>query len=363
MTSTLKGVQKIDLPSELAPPDLSWACLDRFMPMNMLVDDHGLIRHVGPTLAKVLPERDVIGQPFQNAFDLRRPRRIRSIDDISKQAAVRLSVRLRDAYATQLIGFATCMNGGTLVLINFSFGISVVDAVARYGLAGSDFAPTDLTLELLYLVEAKSAAQRASAQTSTKLLGQKEEAMARAGSDALTGLANRLSLDRVLSRLISRHMPFTLMNLDLDFFKAVNDTLGHAAGDHVLKEVARILLDETRGEDTVARVGGDEFVLLFPGLTNPARIQSIAQRMIARLEEPIPYRDETCRISASIGMVDSTLYPRPEAKQMLDHADIALYASKEGGRARATFFDPSMVGQDDGAATRDDDIRSDHKPP
>ncbi len=122
-------------------------------------------------------------------------------------------------------------------------------------------------------------------------------------------------------------------------------------------------MDETRGEDTVARVGGDEFVLLFPGLTNPARIQSIAQRMIARLEEPIPYRDETCRISASIGMVDSTLYPRPEAKQMLDHADIALYASKEGGRARATFFDPSMVGQDDGAATRDDDIRSDHKPP
>jgi len=338
---------------------LNMANLDQMMPMHLLVDARGVIRHVGPTLSKVLPFADMEGQSFLRAFELRRPRKIQSISDVCANEGVKIYVRLRDAHATQLIGTAACLPGESLVLINLSFGISVVEAVARYGLAGSDFAPTDLTLEMLYLMEAKSLAQAASGQLSTKLQGEKDEAMARAGSDMLTGLANRRSLNEALHRLISRRMPFTLMHLDLDHFKAVNDTLGHAAGDHVLQEVARILLEETRADDTVARVGGDEFVLIFPGLTERKRLLSIAARMIHRLEEPVDFRGEPCRISASIGMVESTLYPLPEADQMLEDADIALYASKDGGRAQATFFESTMAGGEGHAARQENAILSD----
>ncbi|WP_300517782.1 diguanylate cyclase [Aliiroseovarius sp.] len=335
------------------------ANLDRLMPMHLLVDARGLIRHVGPTLAKVLPLPDMVGQSFLRAFALRRPRKIRSITDVRENEGVKIHVRLHDEHATQLVGTAVCLPGEGMVLLNLSFGISVVEAVARYGLAGSDFPATDLTLELLYLVESKSAAQAASGQLSTKLRGEKDAAVARAGSDMLTGLANRLSLNEVLHRLISRRMPFALVHLDLDHFKAVNDTLGHAAGDHVLQEVSRILLEETRADDTVARVGGDEFVLVFPGLTERALLLTIAQRMIFRLEQPFDFRGEPCRISASIGMVESTLYARPVAEQMLEDADIALYASKYGGRAQATFFEKAMAGGEGHAAGREDVILSD----
>ncbi len=338
---------------------LKMANLDQMMPMNLLVDARGVIRHVGPTLAKVLPYPDMEGQSFLRAFELRRPRRIQSIADVCANEGVKIYVRLRDAHATQLIGTAVCLPGKNQVLLNLSFGVSVIDAVARYGLAGSDFAPTDLTLDMLYIMESKSLAQAASGQLSTKLQGEKDEAMARAGSDMLTGLSNRLSLNEVLHRLISRRMPFTLMHLDLDHFKAVNDTLGHAAGDHVLQEVARILLEETREDDTVARVGGDEFVLIFPGLTDRDRLQSVAERMITRLEEPVDFRGDVCRISASIGMVESTLYATPVADQMLEDADIALYASKDGGRAQATFFEQAMAGGEGHAAGQENVILSD----
>ncbi len=97
------------------------------------------------------------------------------------------------------------------------------------------------------------------------------------------------------------------MHLDLDFFKSVNDRLGHAAGDYVLQQAARIMLEETRSEDSVARIGGDEFVLIFKGLSNRNVLGTIAARLIARLREPMAFEGETCEVSASIG--DRLVYP------------------------------------------------------
>ncbi|MCI2398597.1 diguanylate cyclase [Aliiroseovarius subalbicans] len=325
---------------------LGHAALDHMMPMHVLVDSTGVILHAGPTLAKIRPGKPLTGQSFFRTFELRRPRYIDSMEAVFAHQGAKVYVRLRDEHKTQLIGVAACLPGQEGVLLNFSFGITILDAVKRYDLAGSDFAPTDLTLEMLYLVEAKSAAMEASNKLAHKLHGQKSEAEAEASSDTLTGLHNRRALDQALDRLISRDIPFTLMNLDLDFFKAVNDTLGHAAGDLVLKQVARILVEETRDDDLVARVGGDEFVLLFPGMTDEVRLMAISRRIIRRLEEPVPYRDEFCRISASIGMVRSNCYPVPSAERMLEDADIALYASKDRGRAQATMFSAALVDGD-----------------
>lgn len=323
---------------------LAAEALDRLMPMHLLVDSEGIIVHAGPTVAKIHPGQVLEGKAFFDVFVARRPNHTDDLEKICVLAGGKFTLRMRDAERTPLIATGVCLSDGG-VLVNLSFGIAVVDAVARFALAGSDFAATDLTLELLYLVEANSAAMAESRNLNERLHGAKIEAEAEALSDTLTGLRNRRALDQILPRLIARGAPFTLLHLDLDFFKQVNDTLGHAAGDLVLREVAQILMAETRDDDVVARVGGDEFVLIFNGLTDGRRLGTIAGRLIRRLEEPIPYGAQAARISASIGISVSTSYDAPETARMMQDADEALYASKARGRACFTFHAPESHGQ------------------
>jgi diguanylate cyclase (GGDEF)-like protein len=211
-------------------------------------------------------------------------------------------------------------------------------------LTDADFAATDLAMELLYLVEAKTAVTEELRQLNLRLQGARDAAEEQALTDTLTGLRNRRALDFAMSHLIDQHIPFGLMHIDLDYFKAVNDTLGHAAGDHVLREVAKTLMAETRSGDTVARVGGDEFVVLFKTLTEPDMLHGIAERVVMRLSEPMLFEGKICRISASIGITISTNYTIPLADRMLSDADEALYASKNAGRGQAQMF--QMQSQD-----------------
>jgi diguanylate cyclase (GGDEF)-like protein len=326
----------------LQPISMAPAALDVIMPMHVVVDSSDRILHVGPTIAKIHPGQELDGQRFFDVFELRRPRKVDGLAALCAKAGAKFYLRLRDADSTPVIASATGLEAEQGVLVNLSFGIAVVDAVARFNLAGSDFAATDLTLEMLYLVEAKSAAMAESRKLNERLHGAKAQAELQAMSDTLTGLANRRALDQMLARVIGRGVPFTLMHLDLDYFKQVNDTLGHAAGDAVLKEVARILLDVTRGDDVVSRVGGDEFVILIKELTDPTRLEAIAGRLIERLEVPIAVDLNEAQISASIGMVTSRHYTKPEAKQMMNDADIALYTSKDRGRARSTMYSTDL---------------------
>lgn len=328
-----------------APVRLPVEALDRLMPMHVLVDAGGVITHAGPTVIKIHPGHVLIGQRFFDLFALRRPKHAESLEAVCCQVGAKFTLRMRDPERTPLIATGVCPEGGAGVLVNLSFGIAVVEAAARFALAGSDFAATDLTLELLYLVEANAAAMAESRNLNDRLHGAKIEAEAEALSDTLTGLRNRRALDQMLPRLIARASPFTLMHIDLDFFKQVNDTLGHAAGDQVLREVARVLLDVTRAEDVVARVGGDEFVIVFNGLTDYKRLRAIAARLIRRLEEPIPFAASSARISASIGLAISTTYELPDPATMMRDADLALYASKARGRASFTFHRPEADGR------------------
>lgn len=316
--------------------------LDTLMPMHLVVDPGGHVLHAGPALEKVFPARPLAGARFFDLLELRRPSGGDDLAAIARSVGRKIYLRLRDADRTPLIATAVALDGGAGVLVNLSFGIAVIDAVARFNLAGSDFAATDLTLEMLYLVEAKSAAMAESRKLNERLHGAKTMAEAEALSDELTGLGNRRALDQALARLLARQLPFTLMHLDLDHFKQVNDSLGHAAGDRVLTEVARILREETRAGDIVARVGGDEFVIVFSEITDPGRMGSIAARLIARLEAPVPVTGGEARISGSIGMVASTRYARPDPARMLRDADVALYASKRRGRAGYTHYEPAL---------------------
>ncbi len=310
-------------------------------PMHVCLTPTGHVSQAGPTLQKLRPGLPLAGTRFLDHFEVYRPRRLATMADLLRQEGAKLHLRFRNTPRTALKGLLVSDGQGGAVL-NLSFGISVVDAVRDYNLSASDFAATDLTIEMLYLVEAKSAAMEASRRLNRRLQGARIAAEEQAYTDTLTGLKNRRATDHVLARLSGSKQDFALMHLDLDFFKAVNDTMGHAAGDYVLQQVARILVGETRKDDIAARVGGDEFLVIFDGLADRRRLADIADRIISRVERPMLFDGQQCRISGSIGITLSRGRETTAATDLLHQADLALYASKHGGRAQHKFYAAGM---------------------
>lgn len=312
--------------------------LDLMCPMHLRIGADGRVRGAGPTLRKITGERRLAGMPFDEVVDIYRPRRVRSLRDLCTLEGRKLQLRLRHGPGRALKGLAMSDGEGG-VLLNLSFGIGVVEAVRTHALTSTDFAVTDLAIDMLYLVEAKSAAMEASRTLNLRLQGAMLAAEQRAYTDPLTGLQNRRGLDRALQRLVRAAERFALLHVDLDFFKQVNDTRGHAAGDRVLQRVGQIMLEVTRKEDLVARIGGDEFVILLAGVDDHARLSELCARLVGRIGQPIPLGAEICRISASIGVAlsDPGADPAPAAETLLGHADTALYAAKRNGRAQYAF--------------------------
>jgi len=179
--------------------------------------------------------------------------------------------------------------------------------------------------------------------TDKKRAQQKIEHMAR--HDALTDLPNRLLLDERLSHTLARAQheghSVALMALDLDRFKAVNDIFGHAAGDDILRRVASILKSAARHTDTVARIGGDEFMILQVGAEQPEGAQALARRIIADFAREMDTTKDPMAVGVSIGVA---IYPADatDAEGLKHGADIALYRVKQTGRGNVCFFDQEM---------------------
>ena len=322
---------------------LARSILMTLCPMHVCLDHNGAVTQVGPTLQKLRPETVMTGARFLDLFDVARPRLLKTVDDLMTHAGAKLHLRFRDAPRTGLKGVLVHDGQGGSV-VDLSFGISVVDAVRDYDLSASDFSATDLTIEMLYLFEAKSAAMDVSRTLNRRLYSARIAAEEQAFTDTLTGLKNRRAADHVLAQAVASGRDFAVMHLDLDFFKNVNDTLGHAAGDHVLQHVARVLLDETRVEDAAARVGGDEFILIILGQSRERQLSEIADRIIARLETPITFEGRPCKVSASIGIALCAGHAPESVAEIMHRADAALYCSKRRGRARHSFYSPALEG-------------------
>lgn len=162
--------------------------------------------------------------------------------------------------------------------------------------------------------------------------------------DMLTRLPNRVMLQQKLDQSLERARAddkVTVLCLDLDGFKNVNDTLGHQAGDDLLQQVAERLRNNVRADDFVARVGGDEFVILASAGTSPNTAATLARRLLEALAIPFSLKDQIAVIGGSIGIASNT-HTATDAMTLLKNGDIALYRSKEEGRGRYTLFKSGM---------------------
>jgi diguanylate cyclase (GGDEF)-like protein len=163
--------------------------------------------------------------------------------------------------------------------------------------------------------------------------------------DALTGLPNRSMFSKALSQSISEAQRYkrrlAVAFLDLDRFKQINDTLGHEAGDELLKEVAKRLKGCTRESDTVARLGGDEFVVLLPELEDEKYAAIVAQKILAAAARPFNLMGQEFRVTASIGI---STYPQDglDEQTLTKNADIAMYQAKAEGKNNFQFYSEEL---------------------
>jgi diguanylate cyclase (GGDEF)-like protein/PAS domain S-box-containing protein len=177
--------------------------------------------------------------------------------------------------------------------------------------------------------------------------------------DALTGLPNRNKLARYLddALLLKEHaQPLSLLMIDLDNFKPINDSLGHPAGDAVLQEVAVRLRECTREHDIVARLGGDEFIVVLNGMDSPHEIDKFCTRLIGSLHQPVIFEHHPLHIGASIGIALSRRHGFVPS-DLIRYADIALYQAKSDGKNTWCYFEAHMSDQIQTRRQMEDDLR------
>ncbi|SIO38413.1 PAS domain S-box-containing protein/diguanylate cyclase (GGDEF) domain-containing protein [Rhodovulum sp. ES.010] len=161
--------------------------------------------------------------------------------------------------------------------------------------------------------------------------------------DGLTGLPNRRYYDQVLTDRVKSAArglgprDCVLIRIDLDHFKYVNDTLGHEAGDLVLRHVGKVLRESIRASDFVARIGGDEFTIILAPFQSPENARALVERIQARLREPFMYQGRQCRFGASFGIAHTQDIVETNGELQV-FVDAALYCAKTGGRNRMAFF-------------------------
>jgi diguanylate cyclase (GGDEF)-like protein len=208
--------------------------------------------------------------------------------------------------------------------------------------------------------EARFTGYRGSAKDVTVMRERQREAETLARCDSLTGLANRHHMESQLARTLDAYRnakrSCALMMMDLDRFKQVNDTLGHPAGDALLKQVAGRLGTVVAKRGTIGRLGGDEFLIILPDIDDRGELGELAQRIIQMVSQPYSIEGSRAIIGASIGVATAP-YDGLDAEALTSAADLALYAAKGGGRGQFRFFASDLK---DGAHMRrriEEDLR------
>ena len=205
--------------------------------------------------------------------------------------------------------------------------------------------PVDLTITPLHLVQSGNLSVAVFIDIRDRIEA-KQQLRNLACYDTLTGLANRtLFFDRVkvaIRRARRGNRGLVVMVADLDNFKQVNDSYGHASGDELLEKVAQVLRERIREADTVCRLGGDEFAILLESIDSLEDVSHVAKGIVSALSHPFALTDGEVHTSASIGIA---FFPQDgeSGEELLKNADVAMYRAKEDGRGVSQFFTPDMA--------------------
>ncbi|WP_199190523.1 EAL domain-containing protein [Nitratireductor sp. StC3] len=264
-------------------------------------------------------------------------------DDLAQaQEEFRVAVDTRGRYDSQ---YRLCLPDGSVRHIR-AIGAVYRDEGEPTRIVGVNW---DVSSDILLTEDLKRAKQLTEARN-TELEATRARIEHNALHDSLTGLANRRYLDEMLRESAGAHdsarKVTALLHIDLDRFKQINDTLGHAAGDAILTHAASALADTVEAGDFVARVGGDEFVVLCrrpvgAGAGPAEALARLAERIIARIQRPVVYEGHECRVGGSIGIAFAA-DDGADPKKLLVNADIALYRAKGRGRNRYQFFTEAL---------------------
>ena len=223
--------------------------------------------------------------------------------------------------------------------------IAVVDGFLLYAIRDQDEATLVIgcgAVALTGLVIARQlAAFRENSRLITEVRSYHTQLEYQATHDSLTGLANRSLFNMEFERAVGDGKPgLYLALIDLDNFKAVNDTFGHHVGDELLVAVAGRLRASVRPEDLVARLGGDEFAVVLRGL-RADRIDEVVDRMLTTLQQPLSVDDHDLTVRASVGVVDASCADDPA--RLMQHADVAMYKAKHAGKGRFARYEAGVV--------------------
>ena len=308
------------------------------MPMNAAIDRSLDFHHIGPTLKTIMGGDAKLGDNFYDHFEGR-------LVELTKIATYDapfvdnvMKVNLLNGRAKRMKANVHRLPLEQGFLINFSLGVNAMRIIENLGLVANDFAPTDNSIDMIYMIEVQQALLQESRRLTKQLYNDRKSARENADSDPLTGLANRRGMDAFMRRIMNRKkfVSFALLNIDLDYFKKINDSYGHGAGDYVLRKVADRLRGLTRPSDMVARTGGDEFLIVLSDISDTKSINELATRVITELEIPIIYENISCNISASVGA--AFIPQKTDIDQLITDTDALLYQSKLQGRGRVSFM-------------------------
>ena len=308
-----RASRAIPTPAERAGPgvDSLRAFLVKALDGLLVLDEAGTITYASPGVIDVLGHRELVGS---NALDLVHP------DDVAAVRGALATVLGRDA--------------GAMVL---ELRAEHADGTWRWLEARATNLLADPEIRGV-LMNVRDISERRSYE---------DDLRHRALHDTLTGLPNRtLLLDRLrgaIERTGRDGRRVAVFFLDIDSFKTINDTQGHAAGDEVLAGVGRRLASVARSQDTVARYGGDEFVVVVEHDRDAEWVEDFAQRLREVFREPVQAGQRVVPVTASFGIATAN-GNKPTPEGVLRDADAAMYRAKHGGGDRFVLFDESMVG-------------------
>jgi diguanylate cyclase (GGDEF)-like protein len=225
-------------------------------------------------------------------------------------------------------------------------GVRGVALVARERGTGFDkFTKDEISLFETFVNHVGTTLEKSRLSTSLAQLRElKQELAHQAYHDSLTGLANRLMfrdlVDTALDEAARNAYRVAVLFIDLDDFKTVNDTMGHAAGDALLEEVANRIAASVGELGTAARLGGDEFAVLLPDVPNDSEVRAVADRILVSLGDPVNVDGQSVVAQASIGIASHV--GAADAAELMQHADVAMYTAKRNGKGRFDEFEPNM---------------------